>query len=505
MNKPKMLLIEDNPNYFYEYKKAYSKDFIVFPNEYHEFNPIIVEGNIDKKLNLLIEFIRNTVIKEDICFLSLDLNLSEFKFDDKKDEASRQTGLDLLNLIYQDKSYAIRTLPILTISVFSESTIEKYHMPQKQVFEYVHKDNIRDTSLETYLENSNIKKRIFREIKIYRSYIISTYLNNFGDSLKKEILWENIYQLEKSDLINQDMKLNREAYAKNDFQKLCESLHESCDKIFTKLESEYYEKDININELIFDAIKNKKDRLLNALESDNVVPFYQPIVDKNNNVIKYEVLARVQESDSFLPFYIFINIAKFYDLLHNITEIIIKKSFIQLNNYLNNEISINLDYEDLSQDRIDLLMDILNRNLQDKTIKKEQITLEILEGAKQDNYIIDSIKKLKKEGYKIALDDFGIQNSNLERLKALLENECLDFIKIDGIFIKNIDNCTISRNLLDAILILGSKINLPIVVEFVANEDIFKTCKIFDNNQQSKVLYQGYYFGQPNHDFSIKK
>jgi len=68
----------------------------------------------------------------------------------------------------------------------------------------------------------------------------------------------------------------------------------------------------------------------------------------------------------------------------------------------------------------------------------------------------------------------------------------VDFIKIDGIFIKNIDNDEKSFSIAKSINDFAKSIGAKTIAEFVHNKDIFEKVKAIGIDYS-----QGYYFGEP--------
>ncbi len=235
----------------------------------------------------------------------------------------------------------------------------------------------------------------------------------------------------------------------------------------------------------------KRDKLLTAFKEKKLFAFIQQIVDSDKVIKKYEVLCRLNSEDNMDSFFPYVNAAKFYGLLPYITKEMIIQSFKMIKDTLH-QISINLDDEDLQEDKIKDLINFLAEQVKYNGLDKRQITLEILEGAKQDDYIVDSVKQLKAEGYQIAIDDFGKENSNFERLKLLIENSCIDYIKLDGILIKDIHENKISEDIVRSVISIASNNNIKTVAEYVHNEAVFNKLKELNID-----LFQGYYFHQP--------
>jgi len=237
------------------------------------------------------------------------------------------------------------------------------------------------------------------------------------------------------------------------------------------------ERNIQRNEILNDAIKH-----------DKIKPYFQPIIDnKTKKIYKYEVLARVIREngkvDSIFPY---LEIAKENKLYSHITQAILKESYaVFKNNSLH--FSINLSSEDIMDaniiDEIDKLF------FSDISIAK-RVTFELLESEAVDDYkeIKLFINMAKKAGSKIAIDDFGSGYSNFSHLINLN----VDYIKIDGSLIKDIDTNPNSKKIVSLIYDFSKQIGTKTVGEFVENESIY--------NELKKIgidFSQGYYFSKP--------
>lgn len=100
------------------------------------------------------------------------------------------------------------------------------------------------------------------------------------------------------------------------------------------------------------------------------------------------------------------------------------------------------------------------------------------------------LKSLQKNGFKLAIDDFGVENSNFSRLMELK----VDFLKIDGSFIQEIcDEKNNSKNIVDAITLFSHKIGTKVIAEFVHNESVEKCLETLDVD-----FAQGFYIGKPS-------
>ena len=86
---------------------------------------------------------------------------------------------------------------------------------------------------------------------------------------------------------------------------------------------------------------------------------------------------------------------------------------------------------------------------------------------------IDFISKMKEMGCMFALDDFGSGLSSFAYLKKLP----VDFLKIDGEFVRDITDDPMDRAIVSAINDIGHEIGLITVAEYVENDDILKLLK----------------------------
>ncbi|UCN01278.1 EAL domain-containing protein [Sulfurimonas sp. SWIR-19] len=228
--------------------------------------------------------------------------------------------------------------------------------------------------------------------------------------------------------------------------------------------------------------------LHNALVSNNIVPFFQGIRDNNTGeIIKFEALARIKTEKEILSPYFFLKPAHSSGLLPEITKIMVDKTFeiMSHNEYV---FSINLTEDDLTRHYI---LDYLNEKSAQYSINPSRVILEILEGisASGKKNHIQQLNALKEKGYAIALDDFGIEYSNFERVLDL----DIDFLKIDAKYIKDIDTNPKSYEITKAIAFFAKNANIPCVAEFVHSASVQKIV------EDLGIEYsQGYYFSKPS-------
>ncbi|MCV6607138.1 MAG: EAL domain-containing protein [Campylobacterales bacterium] len=223
-----------------------------------------------------------------------------------------------------------------------------------------------------------------------------------------------------------------------------------------------------------------------AIGNDNIVTYYQPIVDRDKKIVAYETLMRLKDEEGTIisPFK-FLEISKKSSLYSQLTKIVIEKSFEQFSS-LDTRFSINLDFEDINNNEIKKLL--ISKLEEFHT--PSNLTIEVLESSSIENYedVTKFIREIKKYGCRVAIDDFGSGFSNYERVVKL----DVDYLKIDGSIIKNILTDKSMDKVAKSIIFFGKSIGVKIVAEFVSNEEIFEYCKDLGVD-----LFQGFYFSEP--------
>jgi PAS domain S-box-containing protein/diguanylate cyclase (GGDEF)-like protein len=225
-----------------------------------------------------------------------------------------------------------------------------------------------------------------------------------------------------------------------------------------------------------------------AIENDYLVPYFQGIFNnKTKEIDKYEALVRIEKDNEVISPYVFLEAAKLSGHLSKITEIMIDKTFkiMKENNF---NFSINITEDDLN---LNYLVNYIKAKIQEYDIKTSRITLEILEGISslgKDNHITQ-LASLKSMGLKLAIDDFGKEYSNFERIIDL----DIDLIKIDAKYIKDIHTNKKSYEITKALAFFAKNSSIKSVAEFVHNEEVQNII-----SELGIDYSQGYYFSEPS-------
>jgi len=237
-------------------------------------------------------------------------------------------------------------------------------------------------------------------------------------------------------------------------------------------------------------------RMRHALDNNDFLLYFQhirPTTRKQGLLPLVEVLLRLKSQDDKDPTLpnCFIPAAERYNLMPDIDRWVLLKVFqdfekiIQL--YGPCVISINLSGATLNDDN---LINYI-RSLQSKFhIEPQHICFEVTETAAITNLVNTSyfMKTLKTEGYSFALDDFGSGLSSF----AYLKNLPIDYLKIDGSFVRDMANNQVSLALVKSINEIGHAMDIKTVGEFIEIQDTL------DKAQELGIDFaQGFFIHKP--------
>jgi Amt family ammonium transporter len=234
--------------------------------------------------------------------------------------------------------------------------------------------------------------------------------------------------------------------------------------------------------------------IMKGFTEDRFCLFVQPIIsiDGDEECPHYEVLIRYRSPDGtivspndFLPS------AERYNLIEKIDCWVVTKiiQWLQDNEEVAKNImfSINLSGRSIgSQTFHNFLQEIL----QASDIRKNTLCFEITETSVVHNIekSIEFIKSIKKLGVQFSLDDFGTGLSSFSYLKQFP----VDYLKIDGEFIRDIIEDDKSFVFVRAMAEVGHCLNMKVIAEFVESDTMFGKLR------EANIDYiQGYYIGEP--------
>ncbi|MBH0229816.1 EAL domain-containing protein [Halobacillus yeomjeoni] len=148
-------------------------------------------------------------------------------------------------------------------------------------------------------------------------------------------------------------------------------------------------------------------------------------------------------------------------------------------------ISINISAINLNNDNI---AEELLKRIKNYRIPTSKIELELTETALINDKAVSVIKVLRESGLRIAIDDFGTGYSTLSYLKKI----SFDTLKIDKLFISDLDESLVTKALLRSMITLGEELNIDVIAEGVETLDILNNYLDVGGNQ-----VQGFLFSKP--------
>ena len=210
-----------------------------------------------------------------------------------------------------------------------------------------------------------------------------------------------------------------------------------------------------------------------ALENDSFKLYKQSIVslntDENEKISYQEILLRLDKGGELILPGLFLPTVEQYGLSCKLDKWVTSHIFNYLNqdSYPDSKYFINLSGLSLSSHE---LLQHIESELDQNFQLAHKICFEITETTAIANYTHAShfIDTLRKRGCEFALDDFGSGFSSF----AYLKNLNVDYLKIDGMFIKDIINDPLTYSMVKSINEIGHISGIKTIAEFVEDEQI---------------------------------
>ena len=265
-----------------------------------------------------------------------------------------------------------------------------------------------------------------------------------------------------------------------------ENYHDTLQSYLGVTQAYNEKKDLQAYEAKYSIIKSniKMESIISLLQENTMLLYFQPIVDVNNNTVShYEALLRLELNDGKVlePYFLKdIENAGFASMIDLWVCKEIKKHLLTLDNkYKNIQLNINIHPHTLSNTaNILKIIEIL---------KYENIGFEIIERELFNNQLAkENIMLLKKNGFKIYIDDMGDGYSNYMALCTLP----LDCIKIDK-SLTDIIHTYKGFSVVKHIFNLSQSLGYQCIIEGVETQEQMKIVK------KIGIPYvQGYYYSK---------
>jgi EAL domain-containing protein (putative c-di-GMP-specific phosphodiesterase class I) len=237
-------------------------------------------------------------------------------------------------------------------------------------------------------------------------------------------------------------------------------------------------------------------RLQTALKEDRFELYVQPIVSVSGKPGKgpaCEILLRLKDSDDNAATPLdFMQAAERYHLMPNVDRWVLQTAFSAagagaLKLPPGRSFSVNISGQTLADPQfLEFVVDCLDRT----GVQPAQVCFEIPEAAVATNlnHAARFIAVLHGMGCQFALDDFGSGLGSFANLKQL----ALDYLKIDGSFIRGLGTDDTSGTMVAAMIELARGLGIKVVAEQVETQDAFDRVKAMRVD-----FVQGYIVGRP--------
>ena len=235
-------------------------------------------------------------------------------------------------------------------------------------------------------------------------------------------------------------------------------------------------------------------RLHEALDNDRFELFVQPIrpLDQESGLpVMNEFLIRLRNHDGrLLPPGLFIPAAERYDLMWQIDRWMVENAIGYLAETADSNgtlYTINLSAQTFSDRSFAAFVQM---TLESYGVDAERICFELTETAAVTNITVagELMQALKELGCRILLDDFGSGLSSFGYLKNLP----IDYLKIDGQFVKDILTDPLDEVMVRMCQELAQVLQVKTVAEFIENAEILEAVKAIGIDYG-----QGYHLGRP--------
>ncbi len=237
-------------------------------------------------------------------------------------------------------------------------------------------------------------------------------------------------------------------------------------------------------------------RITHAMEHNRFRLFRQPIIRISGKACQHEeiLIRMLGDNDEIIPPGAFLPAAERYGLMPEIDRWVIKEAFRYMGGNSADSpsgcervLTINLSGDSINDDT---LLDYILKQKEISNISLSSICFEVTETVAISNLskATKFINKLKQYGCQFALDDFGSGLSSFAYLKTLPVN----YLKIDGGFIRDISHDNIDRAMVESIQQVGRAMKLETIAEHVENAATLVVLKDIGVD-----YVQGFHLGRP--------
>lgn len=230
------------------------------------------------------------------------------------------------------------------------------------------------------------------------------------------------------------------------------------------------------------------------IENKSFTAYFQPIFSaKDGSIYGYEALARISETGALVDIGQIFAKAGEVGLLSSL-DITCREAALRQAMRLglhDSYLFLNVCPETLMDPMHQV--GITCQLVEECQLSKDKIVLEITEevAVKDYNLFCTAIDYYRKQGYRIAIDDFGAGYGGLKML-SIIEP---DFVKIDRHFVAHMQDALVRYNLVDSIATACHRLGIKVVAEGIEQEQDLQAVA-----GMGIEFLQGYYLARPSPD-----
>ncbi len=228
-----------------------------------------------------------------------------------------------------------------------------------------------------------------------------------------------------------------------------------------------------------------------AVNSDQLCLFQQPIRHgrRDSGSSAYEVLVRMRDGERLISPSHFLSVIERYKLTAILDRWVVYKlvDYLDSGEFQGEFYSVNISTASLCDPEFRQQIHAL---LEERPGVSGKLCFEVTESSAMENLdaAIEFMSAMRKLGCRFALDDFGTGFSSLSHLKNLP----VDFVKLDGVFVRGIVTDPVDFGLVESIQRIAGLMNIQTIAEYVENEEIAGKLRSIGVD-----YLQGYHIGHP--------
>ncbi|OPA75575.1 hypothetical protein BVG16_19730 [Paenibacillus selenitireducens] len=236
-----------------------------------------------------------------------------------------------------------------------------------------------------------------------------------------------------------------------------------------------------------------ENHLRKALERDEMLLYYQPLLDEKGTIIAAEALIRWSHPmHGFVSPAQFIPLAEETGLIIPIGEWVLRTACMQHLIWVREglpkiQMSVNVSLRQFSNQDF---VQVVDRVIEETGMDPKYLILEITEGYVQHHmeHAISVLGQLKERGIQIAIDDFGTGYSSLSRLHKLP----IHILKLDQSFVRHLPTDEVNASIVKTVIQLGHSLDVAVAAEGIETEEELQFLQ-----SQGCDKFQGYLFSRP--------